>query len=201
MKDRTSLPIVAAVVIAVAFAGSAVAQPSGEAIYRERCAGCHDLASQRIPPKSALQQMPATRILRVLDFGVMMSVAYPLKRDEREAVAKYLGTDAGDPAPPASAFCADRTVHVSAFGDARTPRWNGWSPGSSNTRFQDAANAGLTTDQVKQLELKWAFAFDGDVSTFNQPTVIGEYLFVGSASGAVYALNTSSGCIHWTFQA
>src|SRR5215470_2295830 len=204
MKDRTSRPILlaAAIVAAVtAVTGSARAQGSGEVIYRERCAGCHDLTSQRIPPKSALQKMPATRILRVLDFGVMMSVAYPLKRDEREAVAKYLGTDAGDPAPPASAFCADRTVHVSAFGDARTPRWNGWSPGSSNTRFQDAANAGLTTDQVKQLELKWAFAFDGDVSTFNQPTVIGEYLFVGSASGAVYALSTRTGCIHWRFQA
>ena len=59
-------------------AASARAQPSGEAIYRERCAGCHDLTTQRIPPKSALQKIPATKILRVLDFGVMMSVAYPL---------------------------------------------------------------------------------------------------------------------------
>jgi polyvinyl alcohol dehydrogenase (cytochrome) len=201
MKDRTSLPIVAAFAVAVSFAGSAAAQPSGEAIYRERCAGCHDLTSQRIPPKSALQQMPATRILRVLDFGVMMSVAYPLRRDEREAVAKYIGTSAGDPAPPPSAFCADRSVRTSALGDTRTPQWNGWSPANSNTRFQSAANAGLTADQVKRLELKWAFAFDGDVSTFNQPTVIGPYLFVGSASGAVYALSTSSGCIHWRFQA
>src|SRR3954468_18018734 len=83
---------------------------SGERVYRERCAGCHDVTSQRIPPKSALQQMPATRILRVLDFGVMMSVAYPMRRGERESVAKYLGTDAGDPAPPPSAFCSDRTV-------------------------------------------------------------------------------------------
>src|SRR5215471_7478799 len=201
MKDRTARPIVLAACIIAAVAGSARAQPSGEALYRERCAGCHDLTSQRIPPKSALQQMPATRILRVLDFGVMMSVAYPLRRDEREAVAKYVGTSAGDPAPPASAFCADRSVRRGALGDARTPQWNGWSPTNSNTRFQSAANAGLTADQVKGLELKWAFAFDGDVSTFNQPTVIGPYLFVGSASGAVYALSTSSGCIHWRFQA
>ena len=55
--------------------------------------------------------------------------------------------------------------------------------------------------QARTLELKWAFAFDGDVSTFNQPTVIGPYLFVGSAGGMVYALDTKSGCIHWTFQA
>src|SRR5499427_3691087 len=201
MQDRACRPIVLAVAIVAAVAGSAWAQASGEAIYRERCAGCHDLTSQRIPPKTALQKMPAARILRVLDFGVMMSVAYPLRRDERDAVAKYLGTDAGEPAPPASAFCAERTVRSSAFGDARTPHWNGWSPRSSNTRFQDASNAGLTTDQVKRLELKWAFAFDGDVSTFNQPTVLGQYVFVGSASGVVYAVSTSSGCIHWRFQA
>src|SRR5215475_2653302 len=143
MKDRTSRPFLLVAALVAVVTGSARAQGPGEAIYRERCAGCHDLTSQRIPPKSALQKMPATRILRVLDFGVMMSVAYPLRRDEREAVAKYLGTDAGDPAPPASAFCAERTVRSSAFGDARTPHWNGWSPRSSNTRFQDASNAGL----------------------------------------------------------
>src|SRR5690348_6048466 len=55
--------------------------------------------------------------------------------------------------------------------------------------------------QVRTLELKWAFAFDGEVSTFNQPTVIGPYLFVGSTGGMVYALDTRSGCIHWNFQA
>src|SRR3954468_2039736 len=88
---------------------------SGERVYRERCAGCHDQTTQRIPPKSALQQMPATKILRVLDFGVMMSVSYPMRRDERDAVAKYLGTDAGEPAPPASAFCADRRVSLNGI--------------------------------------------------------------------------------------
>src|SRR5215472_7744406 len=136
MKDRSFRPIIFAIAILAAVAATAGGQPSGEAIYRERCAGCHDLTSQRIPPKTALQQMPATRILRVLDFGVMMSVAYPLKRDERDAVAKYLGTGTGDPAPPASAFCADRAVHSSVLGEPRTPQWNGWSPASSNMRFQ-----------------------------------------------------------------
>ena len=187
-----------AAILILAAAVSADAQTSGERIYAERCAGCHDLTTQRIPPKSALQKMPAQRILRVLDFGVMMNVAYPLRRDEREAVARYLGTNAADNVPPASAFCADRTVRLT---DGRGPQWNGWSPTSTNTRFQPAPAAGLTVDQVRRLELKWAFAFDGDVSTFDQPTIIGAYAFVGSPSGAVYALDTLTGCIHWTFQA
>jgi hypothetical protein len=35
----------------------------------------------------------------------MMSIAYPLRRDEREAVAMFLGHGANDPPPPATAFC------------------------------------------------------------------------------------------------
>jgi hypothetical protein len=39
-------------------------------------------------PRDALTKMSPARILRTLDFGLMMSVAYPLRRDEREAVAR-----------------------------------------------------------------------------------------------------------------
>jgi polyvinyl alcohol dehydrogenase (cytochrome) len=142
--------------------------------------------------------MPASRILRALDFGVMMNIAYPLRRDEREAVARYLGTSAAAAAPPAAAYCAERTVKIAA---RPAQQWNGWSPTDANTRFQPASVAGLTVEQVRRLELKWAFAFDGDVSAFAQPTVLDRALFVGSAGGTVHALNTDTGCLHWTFQA
>jgi polyvinyl alcohol dehydrogenase (cytochrome) len=177
---------------------TASAQASGETIYRERCAGCHDLVSPRIPHRDALKQMSAPRILRSLDFGAMMSIAYPLRRDEREAVASYLGTNSPDLAPPPAAFCTNRTVQIAA-----TPKvhWNGWSPTNANTRFQSADAAGLTSDSVKRLELKWAFAFDGDITAFAQPSVLDRVLFVGSAGGIVHAMNVESGCLHWTFQA
>ena len=137
------------------------AQPSGEAIYRERCAGCHDLVSARIPSRDALRGMSSARILRALDFGVMLNVAYPLRRDEREAVAAFLGKAGADPAPPAAAFCTDRTAKLAARPKVH---WNGWSPADGNARFQPADQAGLTPDQVSRLELKWAFAFDGDIA-------------------------------------
>jgi polyvinyl alcohol dehydrogenase (cytochrome) len=191
---RRALMPAAIVLVAV----PASAQPSGEAVYRERCAGCHDQVTPRVPPRDALQKLPATRILRTLDFGVMMNIAYPLKRDEREAVAKYLGTTAADAEPPPSAYCSDRTVKIVAR-PAR--QWNGWSPTNANTRFQPASAAGLTLEQVRRLELKWAFAFDGDVSAFSQPTVLDDTLFVGSAAGRVHALSAGSGCIRWVFQA
>jgi polyvinyl alcohol dehydrogenase (cytochrome) len=187
-----------AVVLALAGAFLSAQTPSGEMVYRERCAGCHDLVTARVPPRDALKKLSASRILRALDFGVMMNVAYPLRRDEREAVASFLGSGANESSPQPAAYCADRSVKIAAPSKAQ---WNGWSPGESNTRFQPAEAAGLTTSQVGRLELKWAFAFDGDVSAFAQPTVVDRHLFVGSASGRVHALDTASGCIHWIFQA
>jgi polyvinyl alcohol dehydrogenase (cytochrome) len=193
-----ALAIVAVVLHATAPSAQTPASPNGEGIYRERCAGCHELTTSRIPPRSALQKMPPSRILRALDFGVMMNVAYPLRRDEREAVATYLGTGDESAGPPASAFCADRVVRI---GSHPRTQWNGWSPADSNTRFQSREASGLDVEQIKHLELKWAFAFDGDVSAFAQPTVLERHLFVGSAGGVVHALDTATGCLHWTFQA
>ena len=43
--------------------------------------------------------------------------------------------------------------------------------------------------------------FEGDVSAFGAPTVLGNTLFVGSAGGAVQALSTDSGCVRWVYQA
>jgi polyvinyl alcohol dehydrogenase (cytochrome) len=142
--------------------------------------------------------MSARRILRSLDAGAMMTVAYPMARDEREAVAAWLGTKTDDAAPPATAFCADRRVTVS---DSARAAWNGWSPTIDNARFQSSEAAGLSIAQLSRLKLKWAYGFEGDVSAFAQPTVIGSQIFVGSASGTIQALHADTGCIQWTFEA
>ena len=187
-----------AVVFLFALCLHAADPPNGEALYQKRCAACHDQPSPRIPPRSALQNLYASRILRVMNSGAMMTIAYPLKRDEREAVAAYLGKAGTEPGPPPQAFCKDRAVKVDT---ASKLSWNGWSPTVSNTRFQPSTVAGLSIDQVKRLKLKWAFAFEGDISAYAQPAVIGGQVFVGSASGAVQALRADTGCLEWVYQA
>src|SRR5262245_54335030 len=117
---------------ATGFAQTTGPKAAGEAVYKQRCAGCHDQTNPRVPPRSALSQMPAVRILRALDFGAMMTVAYPMNRDEREAVAAYLGTSAPAISFPAAAYCSDRTVTVSSKPKSA---WNGWSPGANNARY------------------------------------------------------------------
>ena len=203
------------------------ADVSGEQVYKSHCAACHDQpGATRAPSIAALKKLPATRILKTLDFGLMMGVAYPLKRDEREAVAKFLGTSEVEAPLPASAFCPSgqhplsRVVSPVASGAASTvasvvasgapsavapevasKSWNGWSPSPSNSRYQTAEQAGLTAAQVSHLKLKWAFGFPGDVTAFGAPTVLNGTLFVGSAGGAVQALDAKTGCVYWVFQA
>jgi polyvinyl alcohol dehydrogenase (cytochrome) len=190
--------VLARLFLAISAASALSAQITGEAVYQKRCAMCHDQVSERIPTRDSLKKLSVARILRTLDFGVMMSVAYPLRRDEREAVAAYLGVPGGDSPPADQAFCAERTVNLAG---PPQPEWNGWSPARNNTRYQTAAAARLSVDQARRLKLKWAFGFDGDVTAFAQPAVLGKYLFVGSAGGRIYALSAATGCIHWYFEA
>jgi len=108
---RLRLTIVSACLSAVLAAQA----PSGEEVYKQRCAGCHSQDNPRIPPRASLEKMPASHILRTLNYGAMLPVAYTMSMAEREAVAKYLGVAGGDAPMPASAFCRDRAVKIAAL--------------------------------------------------------------------------------------
>ena len=193
-------PLVSALCFLCSVPGSAsAAAASGEAVYKQRCASCHDSGSPRVPARDELKKMPAARILRALEFGLMNNIAAKLRQEEREAVAAYLGVQGDDAGkPPAAAYCADRTVK---FAGGTKSEWNGWSPAVTNTRYQSNDAAGLSFGDVPRLKLKWAYGFDGDIVAFSQPAVLNGHVFVGSASGLIQALNASSGCIQWVFQA
>src|SRR5262245_23390086 len=191
-------------VIAIAFVlgtigpALAAAPVSGEAVYKQRCAACHDSASPRVPPRDELKKLSVPRILRAMDFGLMNNVATKLTQEEREAVAAYLGIPGGNGEPPASAYCSNRSVTLSGRSKVE---WNGWSPTSGNTRYQTNDSAGITLGQVPRLRLKWAYGFEGDIIAFAQPTILDGHLFMGSAGGLVQALSVESGCVKWVFQA
>jgi len=184
-------------VVGFVYTPVAVAQSSGADVYQRTCRACHENPDGRTPSVEALRGLTAARILRTLDFGSMMTVAYPLPRSEREAVAAFLGKADPEPEPSPAAFCTDRRVSL----DLSQRAWNGWSPTSDNTRFVPDTVSGIAAADVPSLRLKWAFGFAGDISAFAQPTVIGDHVFVGSAGGVVHALSAASGCLRWIFQA
>jgi len=176
---------------AVPFFADSLSAASGEEVYAKRCAVCHDQVNERIPPRAALQKLPASRIVRALNAGVMMAVGFTLSREDRLAVASYLGTSATESGPSPASFCSDRIVKLA---DNPKASWNGWSPRPDNARFQPGDVARLSVDQVRSLKLKWAFGFDGDAIAFAPPPVIDGEIFVGSAAGLVRAVRAESGC-------
>ena len=122
MVQRVFLAAVLLVVALAVTAHPALSAPaSGEAVYQKRCAACHDSTNPRVPPRDLLKKLPAARILRALDFGVMMNVASPMTRDEREAVAAFLGIAGRDAAPSPKNYCTDHSQR----GMERLESWHG----------------------------------------------------------------------------
>jgi polyvinyl alcohol dehydrogenase (cytochrome) len=186
---------------APAFAQASVNPPDPAAFYQQSCAQCHDGQLDRAPNRDVLRGMTPERVLRALESGPMISMAMGRSTADRRAIAEYLtgktfsGNFNNDPPPQAMCPAKDRD----AFDPSSGPQWNGWGVTTTNARFQDAAMAGLTAADVPRLQLKWAFAFPGDLQSNAQSTIAGGRVFVGSAGGKVYALSAATGCIHWFF--
>src|ERR1700688_4912957 len=111
LSAANAVPILAIAVLGTLVPLSA-APVSGEAVFQQRCASCHDSGDPRIPRREELKKLTVTTIARTLDFGLMASIASPMRRGERDAVAAFLGFPGGNATPSAKAFCADRSVKI-----------------------------------------------------------------------------------------
>ena len=181
------------------------AHPQGTnlGIYRftERCASCHDTAKDGAPERYALTQYTPEQILASMTTGKMAPYAKGLKEIDMKVVAVYAGgrplgsSDSGD-ASRMKNQCSAKPPLPDPF---RPGSWNGFGVDATNSRFQPAA--GLTAAQVPNLKLKWAFGFPMGNSAYDQPTVAGGRVFIGSDTGFVYSIDAASGCVYWSFRA
>lgn len=173
------------------------AAPDGAFLYKERCAVCHDGKPQpRMPARDELAASTPEAVYKAMFAGAMMTQAVGLNDEEGRAIARYVTKK--DFLTVVTAMAGQCAAPAKAFTIAPTD-WNGWGQDSSNSRYQP--NPGLAPADVPRLKLKWAFGFPGDRLAFAQATVVGGRVFAGSAGGAVYSLDASSGCIHWTYKA
>jgi len=176
----------------------AAEDPYAAQLFKQHCASCHETAaaspSARIPPVSVLKTMTPAAILRALESGIMRAQAAVLSTNERQAVANFLGT----------AVTVERSRDeitnpcAAGAGWKDGPGWSNWGAGLTNMRFQPAKEAGLKTDDLPKLTVKWAFAFPDTTVLRSQPAVYRGRVFAGSQDGSIYALDAETGCVHWT---
>jgi polyvinyl alcohol dehydrogenase (cytochrome) len=169
------------------------APPEGVDLYATHCARCHEVYPT-LQMRRLMKDMSPEYIVRTLTTGVMRNMGASLSSEERAALADFLTGKKLSSGAVSAGVC-----NATEQGALTGAQWNGWGVDPENTRFQK--NAGLRPDQLPRLKLRWAFGFPGGASTYSQPTVVGNRLFVGSPLGVVYALDKRTGCTYWSFDA
>jgi polyvinyl alcohol dehydrogenase (cytochrome) len=172
----------------------------GKQLYQARCVSCHAGAMPKAPQMAALKLYQPERIIKSLTSGVMSTTGLSLSASEMQQVAYYV---TGKMASQKQLIClmpsALQTLRLKPVLSA-SAQWTGWGGELNSQRFQ-ANETKLNKQTVKDLELKWAFAFPDSTRVRSQPTVTESMTYIGSQDGTVYALDTDTGCIRWTFQA
>lgn len=182
---------------------TAVSEPavghSGEAVWKERCASCHDNPNERIPPRPVVAIKTFQAVRFALTRGVMKPQAAGLTAQQITDVSAYI-TRRG----PGQSGAVDEEIDINA-NKCRHPAppmrlgagdWNGWGVDHLNSRFN--SQPGLSAAQVPTLKLKWAFAYP--LSQGLQPTLAGGRLFVASRSGHLFSLDPKTGCTYWALE-
>jgi len=168
--------------------------PDGAAIYRDKCAACHDSPAQsRAPAVASFRMTSPENIVRALESGLMKEQGASLTADEKQAIATFL---AGKTARAVSraTMCADSNASLAPS----SADWNGWGNGLNNARYQPAP--GLAASDVPKLKLKWAFAYPDTFTANGQPSIVAGRVFVASANRHIYSLDARTGCQYWAFE-
>ena len=172
-----------------------VDQAATEALFNTRCQTCHTNA-ERAPARDELKQRTADNIIDILTNGVMKPMAGGLTPDQIRQLGVYLtGRQPGEALPVQikDVMCTSDTPLKVTPGS-----WTKIAGDNENTAFQKIP--GLKAADVSKLKLKWAFAFRA--SSYGQPIVVGDHLFLTSGSGGgFYSMDANSGCVHWKNEA
>ena len=184
------------VLISVPGAATGAGVEDGQALFEQHCASCHGAPTDvRTPSRFQLSRMNPLAMLTTLTGGKMMAQAASLSTEQKRALVEAITRrELAELTILESAFCKTRTAPVTA---ASPVFWSGWGGGKAAMGYAGPDAAKLTPADLKNLELKWAMAFPGASQARSQPAIIGNTVFVGSAEGAVYALDATSGCIYW----
>ncbi len=172
----------------------------GKAVYEQWCASCHDNGQQSgAPSLAAIRMLNRSTVKYALELGYMSQEAKNVPKEELAQLIAWIpnGEDAND-AWLQSARCPVKIREVKLEGAPRTSVTFGVT--NEANRRQTAEEAGLTREQMKDLEVAWVAAFPQTSTMRSQPVVVGDTVFIAATdAGRLYALDTNSGCVKWQY--
>ncbi len=170
-------------------------------LVTEKCLICHAQPGPW-PGVAELAKLSADDIYHSLWAGLMRELADGISDAERQAIANHIAAlNPNKPSLQSFGQC-DTAIKAGKMNPDTSASWPGWSSSAGNERY--ARGVTLDKTQLAGLRLKWVFVFPEAAfytSSSNQATVVGNRLYIGNNNGMVYALDTRTGCTHWSFKA
>src|SRR5205085_8611169 len=122
--------------VVLAMTGLLQAQ-DGAALYKDRCASCHDSPEGRIPSIGTIRQMTGEAIYAALTNGAMKSQASGLSTQDVISLLVYIApAGVANPKPAFEKSCTGKAPLKHDSSEWRGP-WGGWSASVTNTRLQE----------------------------------------------------------------
>jgi polyvinyl alcohol dehydrogenase (cytochrome) len=195
-RSRSSALILLAASLTAVYGQTAPVDALGKQVYDRKCAVCHDHPQERIPPRDSLAASKREAIVEALTTGVMQTQGKSLSPAEIGAVAGYL---TASPASVTQPKLPEADLRANLCSQSAPPltlegAWSGFSPGSSNTRYQPSP--GMRVEDIPRLKPKWVFAYPGGSSN-GPPSIVGGRVFIGTVVGSVMSLDAKTGCTYW----
>jgi polyvinyl alcohol dehydrogenase (cytochrome) len=190
-----------AMAAAQAAMGMQTADHPGKAVYDRACAACHNNPeATRSPALETLKAMRYQMISYALTQGKMQVQGAALSAQERSDVTDYLvGREATRDDWIAKAMCPSSRGKIDLSGN---PTVTGFGFDKKNHRHLTAEQAGLRTQDMRNLELAWALAFPKATAMRSQPAIVGKTLFYPVPDSAkLFAIDIDGPpCVRWVYE-
>lgn len=179
----------------------APADHPGKTIYERVCAACHNNPeATRSPSLDSLKGMRYQTLYYALTQGKMQVQASALSTEEKATVVDYLvGREVTKDDWLTRTMCpAERSkVDFSA-----RPTITGFGFDKQNHRHLTADQAGLRTEDFRNLELAWVMGFPRATAMRAQPAIVGSTMFLPVADASkLFAIDIAGPpCVKWSYQ-
>jgi polyvinyl alcohol dehydrogenase (cytochrome) len=173
----------------------------GQALYQQHCAACHDHPVEtKSVPFETLRGMRYVALHYTLTRGKMKLQASPMNEAQLGQLLDFVvGRQIVDESWIARLQCpAGRRKPVLTA----APTVGHFGFDARNTRALTREQAGLSTEDLGNLEPAWSLAFPGVTTLRAQPAIVGNTLFLNVGDNAkVFALDIAGDapCIQWTY--